>query len=260
MSITPEVLLDMQAMTTQPKQFSIKISFEPSTESETDDIPGYQINQAFQEKGITLDAKTKPVIEQAGQRWSFKGTNGKWYRLIRTDTGLDIYEGNKRHYKSTILQTINNELPYGNSDKELIQMLYGQVCNNWRTLTDVRFKLLGLVPAVSIIAWGQLLSAETLKSAPGAYAGIAIGLVGFWVTLAIRLYDQRNDSLYDDLISRGRKIEDELGIDTGIFRGRVSATSRWVNHTRPLQIIYGSAMGGWLAISVWFVLAAAQIV
>src|SRR5262245_66090238 len=65
--------------------------------------------------------------------------------------------------------------------------------------------------------WVQLLAANMLKTWPGAFIGFLLAVVGFCVTYAMWSYDQRNDGLYDDLISRGRKLEEELGVDTGIF-------------------------------------------
>lgn len=50
-------------------------------------------------------------------------------------------------------------------------------------------------------------------------AGVIV--FGFLITLVLYIYDGRNSEFYDDLISRGRRIEEELGIDTGQFRGRL---------------------------------------
>jgi hypothetical protein len=46
-------------------------------------------------------------------------------------------------------------------DSDRLQILftvYKEVCSDWRTLTDVRFKLLGFVPVVSLTAIIALLS------------------------------------------------------------------------------------------------------
>jgi hypothetical protein len=91
------------------------------------------------------------------------------------------------------------------------------------------------------------------KKSPGAFAGLIISLIGLLVTAAIRIYDLRNDTLYDDLISRGRKIEEELDVDTGIFLGRRNRPKKWVNHTIPIKVIYGAAMCGWVLMVVWFI-------
>jgi hypothetical protein len=40
------------------------------------------------------------------------------------------------------------EKPPVNTDQSLVlRVLYAEVCNSWRALVEVRFKLLGLVPA-----------------------------------------------------------------------------------------------------------------
>ncbi len=97
------------------------------------------------------------------------------------------------------------------------------------------------------------------KTSPGALAGAFISIIGFLVTMAIRVYDKRNDELYNDLISRGRKIEEELAVDTCMFRGRRNPSSERINHSKPLKLIYGSVMTGWLAIAVWFILNANNV-
>jgi hypothetical protein len=73
------------------------------------------------------------------------------------------------------------------------------------------------------------------------------------------MYDHRNDELYDELISRGRKIEEELGIVHGIFKGRLIADKRdkifkrIMNHGRALEMIYSSVLIGWCLLTLWFV-------
>ena len=82
--------------------------------------------------------------------------------------------------------------------------------------------------------------------------------LGIRITYAVRIYDRRNDELYDDLISRGRKIEEELGVHTGIFKGRLKGTTKdkifrkLINHGRALHLIYSSVFIGWIALIVWY--------
>lgn len=216
-----------------------------------------KILQTFKKKEIKLDKNVDPVIEKENERWAVKGKGNKWYQIVKTKTGFDVYEGFSRHYTSTVIPTLISQKPEKHDN--LLIDLYKEVCSNWKMLTDVRFKLLGFVPAVSIVAWGQLLSSDTLKTIPGAFAGIVIATLGLLITIAIRIYDKRNDTLYDDLISRGRKIEEELGIDTGIFRGRRNPPKWWIKHSIPVNIIYGTAITGWLSIGLWFALIAAKV-
>lgn len=66
----------------------------------------------------------------------------------------------------------------------------------------------------------------------------------------------RNSQLYDDLVSRWRRIEAELGLDTGHFRGRLQPSSRYllgplnvkvqIQHDTAINLIYGTSVGGWV--------------
>src|SRR4051812_1261838 len=95
--------------------------------------------------------------------------------------------------------------------EEVLLALYREVCASWRSLVDVRFKLLALVPAVSAALLSTLLSRKTGDAGLSPAAGVVIGFFGFVVTLALAVYDRRNSQLHDELISRGRRIERELG-------------------------------------------------
>jgi hypothetical protein len=131
---------------------------------------------------------------------------------------------------------------------ELLMSLYSEVCTSWRSLVDVRFKLLGLVPAVSGVALGTLLSGDGLS----AGAGIAIAVFGLVVTLSLFVYEQRNSQLHDELISRGRRIEKELGITVGQFLGRPGSW-KFVKHDTAIGAIYIVTAAAWLAGAVDFV-------
>lgn len=131
--------------------------------------------------------------------------------------------------------------------QELLLVLYSEICTSWRTLVDVRFKLLGLVPTIS----AALLSALLLKSDPDALAGIIIATFGLVVTLAIAVYDQRNSQLHDELISRARRVERDLGLAVGQFLGRPGSW-RFVKHDSAVLTIYGATAAAWLAAIVFF--------
>jgi hypothetical protein len=130
--------------------------------------------------------------------------------------------------------------------------LYGEVCSGWRTLTDVRFKLLGLLPIVSVAVLITLLSASHGSDAlrPAERTGVAI--LGLLLTGAVRLYDLRNSDLYNDLVGRGRQIEAELGIHTGHFRGRPNSRG-WIQHDVAVRAVYGLSALAWLlaALQPW---------
>lgn len=160
----------------------------------------------------------------------------------------------KRNYELTDLASVNEPANYIGSLKHI----YTEVNANYRYLADIRFRLLSLVPAVSIVAWVELLDKVIPHNLRNAAFGIALSLLAIRIIFGIRMYDKRNDELYNDLISRGRKIEDELGIKTAIFKGRLEANTidklfkKPNNHGRSLSIIYSSVLLGWLAFTCWY--------
>jgi hypothetical protein len=156
-----------------------------------------------------------------------------------------------RHYKVSKLPVLLTEQrPLSTEEQTLLMGLYTEICNSWRKLTDVRFKLLGLVPVVSGFFLIRALSGGDLS--PDIRVGIAV--FGFIVTLALWAYEVRNSQLYDDLVSRGRRIEAELGFDTGHFRGRLKPSSRYllgalrvrIQHDTAINLIYGGSVAAWL--------------
>ncbi len=148
-----------------------------------------------------------------------------------------------RSYKSTSLATLQAGFAI-DQNKDLLFMLYDQVCSTWKALIDVRFKLLGLVPTVSIAVLATILST---KSDGLTFSGkLLISLLGMLASIGLFIYDKRNSELHDDLISRGRKIEEELGIETGIFRGRLKP-SGIIKHDVATNLVYFSTLIAWVA-------------
>ncbi len=148
-----------------------------------------------------------------------------------------------RHYAITDLPTLRAQSGEG-ADRELLLKLFEQTSTTWRMLVDVRFKLLALVPAVSFVALGFVLRAGESGALP-ALSRLGFAMLGLVATLGLFVYDLRNSQLHDDLISRGRRIEDELGVDTGVFRGRKKAGCI-VSHGTATRLVYGAALLAWL--------------
>lgn len=121
-------------------------------------------------------------------------------------------------------------------------------------LTDVRFKLLGLLPLASL-AGGYGLFTLNATAQPVAIwvLRLALGLFGLAVTTGLMMYERRNDGLYDDLISRGRRIEEEWGIDTGLFRGRKAG--RRATHGRATWTIYVATLLLWVGVVLFAALS-----
>ena len=156
---------------------------------------------------------------------------------------MDRTSRDRRHYKVTTLSTLREGVDVS-QNREVLLKLYDQVCSAWKELVGVRFKLLGLVPTVSLALLATILSARGPADGLARPSKLLISLLGLLATFGLFVYDRRNSALHDDLISRGRKIEDELGIDTGIFRGRLNATGIF-KHDIATNVIYVSAMLAW---------------
>jgi hypothetical protein len=128
--------------------------------------------------------------------------------------------------------------------------LYTELGNHLRALIDVRFKLLAIVPTVSGIALGSLITQTPDHPTAANRAVLATAaLVGFLVVVGIRIYDVRNSELHDDLISRGRKVEETLGIERGVYTLRRKSVFP-VQHDAALGLVYGVVLLAWLATAV----------
>jgi hypothetical protein len=156
----------------------------------------------------------------------------------------DLSDRKNRTYTTTPLPTLREGFDTEHN-KDLLFKLYDQVCATWKELVGVRFKLLALVPAVSIAVIATMLSTKGISEGLSQPSKLLIGLLGLVATIGLFVYDQRNSELHDDLISRGRKIEDELGIDTGIFRGRLNAFGI-IKHDTATKLIYGASIVAWI--------------
>jgi hypothetical protein len=156
---------------------------------------------------------------------------------------MDRSGRDRRHYKATPLPTLREEVDVS-QNRDLLLGLYDQVCSAWKELIGVRFKLLGLVPTISLALLATILSAKGPGDGLDWPSKLLISLLGLLATFGLFVYDRRNSELHDDLISRGRKIEDELGIDTGIFRGRLKAFGIF-KHDIATNVIYVACLLAW---------------
>jgi hypothetical protein len=150
-----------------------------------------------------------------------------------------------RHYDTSLLPVFKEGTPEPER-RDTLLALYAEVCNSWRMLTDVRFKLLGIIPTISVVVLISLLSRQEASQGLTPMARLAISIFGFLITIGLYIYDRRNSELYNDLVSRGRRIEKELGMDTGQFLGRRNPSNPFVNHGNAVNLIYGTALAGWL--------------
>lgn len=101
---------------------------------------------------------------------------------------------------------------------------YAEVNENFRMLTEIRFKLLALLPlgvgAVSTLALG--ISTRQSSAASDVIVTV-ICLFGIAVVCALAAYNERNDQIYVWLTMRAARIERELDLPDAAFAQRPSS-------------------------------------
>ena len=160
--------------------------------------------------------------------------------------------------------------PDTDSSQSKLEQEYTQVNENFRRLAEVRFKLLAFVPTLGGIAVYVLATAglspegKPLQPATADYWLIAlISMTGFFVTLGIIFYDQRNSELYNALVHRAKYLEKKLvlprspdmpkaGSVGGQFNERPDRERHLFEvkifemaHDTGLALVYGPVLGAW---------------
>jgi hypothetical protein len=138
------------------------------------------------------------------------------------------------------------------TEDEKLRLDYEQTGAVYRTLAGIRFGLLALVPALTLIA--ILVSADQPASIT-----LAVGLLGGLATFGLSLYDLRNAQLYvaaqqrlGSLEAIMRFPETRAGQSTKTGGNHLRRPGRSltffgvrVAHDYALGIIYSAALGGW---------------
>ncbi|HVM58402.1 MAG TPA: hypothetical protein VMT74_13125 [Gaiellaceae bacterium] len=133
-------------------------------------------------------------------------------------------------------------------DGDALRLDYAQTTDLLRGITDVRFKLLAIVPTIAgaaVAFLGRGRSAAEL---------LAVGLLGLAATLGILLYEVRNTQLYDYALRRAKELEARLGAPSidgrdapgGVFSERPGRDVR----------VFGFALAGWSYLVAWGALRA----
>jgi hypothetical protein len=133
--------------------------------------------------------------------------------------------------------------------EERLRIDYGQTADLLRSLTDVRFKLLALVPTLTGTA-----VAVVGRPRPAAEL-LGVGLLGLVATLGVMLYDLRNTQVYEYALRRAGELEARLGLG-GLFGERPEPTLRpfglpAATYDRALALVYGAALAGWTYLVAW---------
>jgi len=165
--------------------------------------------------------------------------------------------------------------------REALLKEYSEVSNNFRMLTEARFKLLAFLPIASAAAVAALKVAALSKGSLegiGLAIGLTLSLFGLVATIGLVTYNARNDQLYFNLVDRAAAIERSLNIPDGAFSNRPGSWQRinlprwlriklpgterkiglpeeWeIDHRTAVSAIYGTSIALWLFGVVAFVL------
>lgn len=145
-------------------------------------------------------------------------------------------------------------------DDERLRLDYEQTTGQISALTDVRFKLLGIVPTIALAAVG-------IAGAHPSTAGLlGLGLMGLVATVGILLYELRNTETLAAALYHARDVARLLALPSargrnepeGVItpsgpRHRLFGTMT-VGQDQALGLVYGAALGGWSYLLAWGVL------
>jgi hypothetical protein len=144
------------------------------------------------------------------------------------------------------------------AENDLLHLDYQQTTGLLAGISDVRFKLLALVPTLSGAAVAVL-------GRPSSSAELlAVGAIGLIATLGVLLYELRNTQLYDYGLRRAELLEHELGFGSidgsrspgGLFSDRPGRALRLfgvlpVDRDAGLSLVYSAAIAGWTYLLAW---------
>ena len=152
------------------------------------------------------------------------------------------------------------------SPESSMQVLYGEVCNAYHAITEFRGKLLALVPVVSGAGFTLIIGS------PGDVDQrllLPVGIFGLAATVGLFVYELRGIFLCHELRDRGERLERAMQLPEpagdpipGHFLERPKShriRDAWglLDRRHPIMVptasflVYGSAMLGWLVVSVF---------
>jgi hypothetical protein len=148
-----------------------------------------------------------------------------------------------------------------------LRLDYDQTTQLLRTLTDIRFKLIALVPTLAGATVGLV-----GRPRPAAEL-LAVGLLGLVATLGVLVYELGNSQAYMLTLDRARALEQKLelvsvrspaGTSDGPFSERSDSGLRLfgvmpVWREAGFAPVYGAALAGWSYLVAWGVLRALDV-
>ena len=141
-------------------------------------------------------------------------------------------------------------------EDELLRLEYEHASRLLGALTEIRFKLLALVPTLT--------GAVVALVSPGRTGAelLAIGALGLTVTSGVLAYELRNGELRRRATERVHRLEHRLFPEGPLAGERGGRTPRLfgvipASHRLGVGLVYGAALGGWVYLLAWGALVAA---
>jgi len=140
---------------------------------------------------------------------------------------------------------------------ERIEREYARATQLLDGLTDIRFKLLALVPTLSGTAVGLLRAGES------AVTLLAVGFLGLAATLGILVYELRNTQTRIELLDRIQAIESEVSGRPLLGDPAAGAAKLFgvigLRYKTGLALVYAAALAGWGYLVAWGALSALDV-
>jgi hypothetical protein len=137
-------------------------------------------------------------------------------------------------------------------ESERLRLEYDAAVEVVRGLTDVRFKLLALVPTLA----GAVVALASPKST--AVELLAIGLLGATATAGVLLYELRNTQIRGVAAARARAFEARNFAGGPLVPPPRAVGSVALGHSFGVALVYGAALAGWSYLIAWGALRAAH--
>src|SRR4051794_37844603 len=135
-------------------------------------------------------------------------------------------------------------------DSERLRLEYDRAADVVENLTEVRFKLLALVPTLA----GIVLSLASSHTRPVEL--LAIGALGATATLGILVYELRNAQIRGVAAGRVRAFEARTFSGGALVPPPASAGGVVLGHRLGVALVYGAAFAGWAYLLAWGALGA----
>jgi hypothetical protein len=140
---------------------------------------------------------------------------------------------------------------------ELLRLEYESASRLLGSLTEIRFKLLALVPT---------LTGAVVALVSGGRSGVellAIGGLGLAATSGVLAYELRNGELRRRITERVNALETKLFPEGSLVGGPGRTPKLFgvvpATHRLGVGLVYGAALGGWVYFVVWGALRAAGV-